>query len=301
MTPKAVAERDTITSLDAAAGLARSLRARQWLKNGFVLAPLLFSGELTDPLQVARAFGAVACFCAAASAVYLFNDVMDRGRDRAHPSKRSRPIAAGTLPVSVAITAAVVLAVAAVAAGALIHAELGVIIVIYLGLQTAYSVLLKHEVIVDVMIIAAGFVLRVVGGAAAIAVDPSVWLIGCTGLLALMLAIGKRHGEVVTAGSRATDQRDVLADYSLPFLNAALVISAGAALAAYAIYSIEGAPEGAVLALTLPFPLYGILRYLWLVLHRHEGGSPTALVYSDRRLQVAILLWIVTSVLIIAL
>ena len=195
------------------------------------------------------------------------------------------------MPVAAAVAVALVLAAASVACGALIHAELGLVIAVYLGLQTAYSLLLKHEVIVDVMIIAAGFVLRVVGGAVAIAVDPSVWLIGCTGLLALMLAIGKRHGEVVTAGSRATDQRDVLADYSLPFLNAALVISAGAALAAYAIYSIDGSPEGSVLALTLPFPLYGILRYLWLVLHRHEGGSPTALVYFDRRLQIAILLW----------
>ena len=282
--------------------IGRSMRPRQWLKNGFVVAPALFGQTLTDPDDIAKVAEAVACFCAISSGLYLFNDVIDREQDRHHPRKRLRPVAAGELSVRAALTGSAVLVVAALAGAALVAPLFLAVVAAYGVLTVAYSLVLKYEVILDVMAIAGGFVLRVAGGAAAVDVEPSVWIFICTGSLALLLAFGKRRHE--GASLTTVDpirHRRVLADYSATFVEAMMVLTAGATLVAYAVYTASEPAASHHLAASLPFVVYGVIRYLWLVLHRHEGESPTALVWEDRPLQITIVGWVVAVAILLAL
>lgn len=267
------------------------MRPRQWVKNAFVLAPLVFSGEIRHAEPVLRALGAVAVFCLAASAIYLINDVLDRAADRAHPTKRFRPIAAGRVSVGTAVGVAVVLMVVAAAGAFVIDWRLGVIAAAYVLISVAYSAWLKHVVIIDVFTVASGFVLRVLGGAAAIDVEPSIWLIICMGFLALMLGFGKRRGEARLLADGAVDHRAVLAHYSATFADAMVILTAGLALAAYAAYSATGRPADRHMAVTLPFVMYGVFRYLWLIFHRDRGDSPTELALSDPAIVLAVVGW----------
>lgn len=277
-----------------------SLRPKQWIKNGFVATPALFGHQLGDPEEVLRVLAGVGCFCAASGGLYLFNDVVDRENDRRHPEKRNRPIAAGLIDVRSALIAAAALVILALAAGLALEPLFFVTLAGYCGLTVLYTFVLKHEVILDVMSIAAGFVLRVLAGAAIVDVRPSVWILICTGLLAILLGFAKRRHETITlSGDRAT-HRQVLADYSVSFLDAMIIISAGMTLAAYAVYTATGEPGTHHLAATLPFVLYGVFRYLWLVYHRHEGGNPTELVWSDRGLMITVALWLVTAAALLA-
>jgi len=281
----------------------RSLRPVQWLKNGFVLAPIVFSGRIGDPDSWLRSLLAVAAFCAASSATYLVNDLLDREADRQHPTKRNRPIASGDLGVGAAIAAAVALvgvaAVAAFALGGWFPALLGG----YLALTLLYSALLKELVFVDVLVVAAGFVLRVVGGAIAIDVPVSRWLLLCAYLLALYLALGKRRAELALLGEGAGTHRVVLGHYTLPLVDQAISVVLGATVLAYTLYTL--APETVAkvgsegLMATVPVVLYGLFRYLYL-LHRHElGGSPTRVLLIDRPLLACVVVWLIVAAVVV--
>jgi 4-hydroxybenzoate polyprenyltransferase len=283
--------------------LVRSLRPEQWLKNGFVFAPVVFSGHLTDGPSLLRTAAAVAAYCCAASATYLVNDLVDRESDATHPVKRHRPIAAGL----VTSTAALAAAVALVALGGAIAAWLGTafagVLGGYLALTLLYSLALKRAVFVDVLVVSAGFVLRVVGGAVAIDVPVSRWLLLCAYLLALYLALGKRRSELVLLGDGAGAHRAVLGQYTLPLVDQAIPVVLGATVLAYTLYTVAPDTVAKVgsegLMATVPLVLYGLFRYLY-VLHLHElGGSPTRALLTDRPLLISVLVWLVTAAAII--
>lgn len=283
-----------------AALLVAGARPRQWVKNGFVALPLLFAQRGDDLELVVVVAAAIACFCAASSGVYLINDVLDREEDRVHPRKSLRPVASGALSVRAALTAAAVLLSLALAGGLFVTIPFALTLVAYLAVSLTYTVWLKHQVLLDVMAIAAGFVLRVVAGAAAIAVRPSDWILMCTGLLALMLGFAKRRGEVLALAARGVDHRRVLADYSVPFLDAMLYLTAGVTVVSYAVYTTTGAPADAHMVATVPLVLYGVMRYLWLAISRDQGESPTAVIWEDRPMQVCVIAWAVLSAVLLA-
>jgi len=244
-----------------------------------------------------------AIFCALSGSVYLFNDVADRDADRAHPLKSARPIASGRLSARTAVIAAGFLGAGAIQAAMLIRPELGLVAGSYLILLLVYSAFLKHVVIVDVLTIAAGFVLRAVAGAVAVTVPISHWLLVCTTLLALFLALSKRRHELTLLAEGATDHRRILEEYSPYLLDQMVGVVTASTLVAYAIYATS--PETAErlgtdrLGLTIPFVLYGIFRYLYLVHQRRGGGSPSALLLTDRPLLVCVALWAASVVLIL--
>jgi len=299
--PAADTTRPPVASRIAApAAVLRMLRPKQWIKNAFVIAPALFGRELGDASTALVVAAAVACFCAISSAVYLVNDVLDREEDRRHPVKRHRPVAAGLVSVRTALAAAGVLAALAAAGALALDPWFALVLGGYAVNATAYSLWVKHEVVLDVFSIAAGFVLRVVAGAVVVRVEPSAWILICTGLLALMLGFGKRRGELSTLQEEAAGHRAVLTQYSHGFLDAMLVLTGGATLTSYAVYTATGEPASRHLAATLPFVVYGVTRYLWLALHRHEGENPTALVWEDRALQVTLVLWAATAAVLLA-
>jgi 4-hydroxybenzoate polyprenyltransferase len=283
--------------------LIRSTRPEQWLKNGFVLAPMVFSGLLDDPGAWARSLLAVAAFCAASSAVYLVNDVLDREADRRHPSKCNRPIAAGEISVGAALTAAVVLAAAAMAAAFVLGGWFPAVLGSYILLVVLYSAVLKRVVFVDVLVLAAGFVLRVVGGAVAINVPVSRWLLLCAYLLALYLALGKRRSELALLGEGAGTHREVLGHYTLGLVDQAISVVLGATVLAYTLYTVAPDTVAKVgsegLMATVPVVLYGLFRYLYL-LHRHDlGGSPTRVLVTDRPLLLTVVIWLGVAAVVI--
>jgi len=279
-----------------------SLRPHQWTKNLFVLAALGFSKHLFDGDAATRAGVALAVFCLLSGAVYLVNDLADAERDRLHPSKRTRPIASGALPVSVARTAAVLLLALALAAAAALSVGFLLCALGYVALNLAYSFGLKNVVILDVLAISLGFVLRAVAGAYAIEVVFSDWLLVCTILLALFLALAKRRHELVTLEDAAA-HRSILAEYSPYLLDQMIAVVTASCLTAYAFYTL--APETVEkyrtdrLAYTIPFVIYGIFRYLYIVHRKEQGGSPSDVLLTDRPLLVAVALWAVAVVAIV--
>lgn len=282
--------------------LLLSLRPHQWIKNVVVLAALVFSKHLFDGDAVALAALAVASFCALASAVYLINDLADLEQDRLHPLKRTRPLASGALAPRAARLSAAGLVVAALAASAWIGPGFLACASGYLALNLSYSFALKHVVILDVLSVALGFVLRAVAGAVAIGVHFSPWLLVCTILLALFLALAKRRHELVTL-ERAAAHRQILAEYTPYLLDQMIGVVTASCLTAYAFYTL--APETVEkyrterLALTIPFVIYGIFRYLYLVHRKDQGGSPTDVLLTDRPLLVAVALCAIAMVLIV--
>jgi 4-hydroxybenzoate polyprenyltransferase len=286
-----------------ATALIRSLRPTQWLKNGFVLAPIVFSGRIDDPDAWGRSLLAAAAFCAASSATYLVNDVLDRESDRLHPTKRNRPIASGEVSVATALATAVILIVAATAVSFVIGGWFPAVLGGYLVLTILYSSLLKEAVFVDVLVVAAGFVLRVVGGAVAIDVPISTWLLLCAYLLALYLALGKRRAEIALLGEEAGNHRVVLGHYTLAMVDQAISVVLGATVLAYTLYTVAPDTVAKVgsegLMATVPVVLYGLFRYLYL-LHRHElGGSPTKVLITDRPLLACVVVWIGIAAIVI--
>ena len=283
-------------------GLVVSLRPRQWVKNLFLFAGLVFGQKLFTP-AVWTAGAAFLIFCALSGAVYLLNDVADRERDRLHPDKRHRPVAAGHLSVPAAVTAAIVLIVAGLAASVWLSRGFALAALSYVALLTAYSAWLKHLVIVDVLVVAIGFVLRAVAGALAVQVAISGWLLICTFLIALFLALGKRRHEVLTLEGAAPQHRAILAEYSAALLDQMIAVVTASTVTAYALYTMS--PETvakfhtALLPATLPFVLYGIFRYLYLLYQRHLGGNPADAVLRDRALLLNTLLWTGSVLLII--
>ena len=282
--------------------LVVSLRPRQWVKNLFVFGGLVFSQRLFTA-SVWPALGAFAIFCALSGAIYLFNDVADRDKDRLHPSKRERPIASGLLAIPVALGSAIVLIVVGLAAAAALSPRFAVVALAYVGLLSLYSAALKHVVIVDVLTVAIGFVLRAVGGALAIGVDISGWLLICMILIALFLALGKRRHEYLTLDGEAARHRPILAEYSAGLLDQMIAVVTASTVTAYALYTMS--PETVakfhtqLLPATLPFVLYGIFRYLYLLYRRQLGGNPSELFLNDRALLLNTVGWILSVLLII--
>jgi 4-hydroxybenzoate polyprenyltransferase len=275
--------------------LVRSMRPAQWAKNLFVLAPLVFAHGLRQVGVLESGLIAFVAFCATSSAVYLFNDLRDRELDRNHPLKRLRPVASGELPVAVAAVAALALTVAgfalAVPLGRGFTATLG----IYLAINLLYTLGLKRVVILDVLVIGVGFVLRVVGGAEAIGVEVSRWLLLCTIFLALFLAFSKRRHELEILAERASDQRRVLSQYSATFLDQMINVVTASAVVCYALYAV--APETGekydtrYLMYTIPMVLFGIFRYLYLVYQRPGRRNPTEAILRDGPFLVNLLIW----------
>lgn len=276
---------------------ARLFRPHQWVKNCFVLAPLLFSGKALDGASQLSSLLAFLVFCGLASSVYIFNDAVDRESDRAHPIKRKRPIASGEVGVGPALVVGALLLAASITASFLVSPALGGIAVSYLALNVLYSVRLKHVVIIDVFAISAFFVLRLLAGAAAVSVRPSVWLILCGGLLSLYLGFAKRRHELVLLGNgSAADHRAVLTQYSTPFLDQLSVVLLSVTIVSYIMYTLESETAQSVggesLSYSTVFVLYGVLRYLYLV-HRREDGNPAETLLTDKGLMAAVILWVV--------
>ncbi|HWR96997.1 MAG TPA: decaprenyl-phosphate phosphoribosyltransferase [Candidatus Methanoperedens sp.] len=278
------------------AAIVRSARPGQWVKNVLVFAPLVFAQQALEPRAVGGTLAAFALFCLASGAVYLVNDLLDRDQDRLHPDKRRRPIAAGELAPAPAATAAALAGAGALGGAALVDPRLALVLGIYLAQSLAYSRALKHVVILDVMTIALGFVLRVVAGGVAAGVALSTWLLLCTSLLALFLGFGKRRHELVLLEAEATAHRPILSEYSPYFLDQMIAVVTTSTLVCYALYTMDPAVHQklhtARLPLTIPFVLYGIFRYLYLVHQKEGGGDPSQVVLADRPLLVNILLWI---------
>jgi 4-hydroxybenzoate polyprenyltransferase len=275
----------------------RLIRPQQWIKNCFVLAPLLFSGKALESTAQLRSILAFLVFCGLASSVYIFNDVIDRAADRAHPVKRARPIASGEVGVGPALVVAALALAASVTSAFLVSPALGGIAVSYLALNVLYSVWLKHVVIVDVFAVSAFFILRLLAGAAAVDVRPSVWLILCGGLLSLYLGFAKRRHELVLLGvPSAGDHRAVLAQYSTQFLDQLSVVLLSVTIVSYIMYTLESDTAqlvgGEALSYSTVFVLYGVLRYLHLV-HRQADGNPTDTLLTDRGLLAAVVLWVI--------
>jgi 4-hydroxybenzoate polyprenyltransferase len=296
-------ERVRASGRPVAVSLLRSLRPSQWTKNLIVFAGLIFGQRLLDPQAVLTSVLAFIVFCALSSVVYLINDVADRAADRQHPLKRNRPIASGEVSVRLALGTALVLGAAALAAAFALRFSFGVVATGYLALLAFYSGPLKHVVIIDVLTIAIGFVLRAVAGAVVIDVEIGHWLLIATVLLALFLALSKRRHELVLLAEGATSHRRILQEYSPYLLDQMISVVTASTLVAYAIATVS--PETVQtfgtnkLGLTLPFPLYGIFRYLYLVHQKEGGGSPSDLLLNDRPLLLCVVLWAGAVALII--
>jgi 4-hydroxybenzoate polyprenyltransferase len=292
-----------VPPLSVVIDLFTTLRPEQWTKNLIVFAALIFARRLFDMSALVVSGAAFLVFCALSGVVYLVNDVMDRESDRRHPLKCRRPIASGALSAQTAWIAAVILAALALGAAWVISPLFAAIALAYLTLMSLYSGLFKRMVILDVLSIAIGFVMRAIAGGIVIAVPISQWLLVCTILLALFLALAKRRHELVLLADGATEHRQILAEYSPYLLDQMISVVTASVVTAYIFYAIS--PETVqkfdtnLLGLTIPFPLYGIFRYLYLVHQKKEGGSPAAMLLNDRPLLTCVVLWVAVVVVII--
>ena len=283
--------------------LVRTLRPRQWVKNGLLFAGLVFDRQLT-PSHLPAILHTIAgfiIFCLLSGVVYIINDIMDADADRMHPQKRLRPIASRELPVQVAVVVAIVLIVLLCPASYLLSPSFAAIALIYFLSNLAYSKWLKHIPIMDVITIASGFVLRVGAGVSLIQVARfSPWLYVVTTLASLYVGFGKRRAELALLADEANAHRRVLDGYTIPLLDQFITIVSGTTIIAYSLYtfSAPNLPDDHVMMLTIPFVLYGIFRYLYLIQVKHFGGAPEDVLFSDHPLQLTILLWGI-SVLII--
>jgi 4-hydroxybenzoate polyprenyltransferase len=282
----------------------RLLRPSQWIKNAFVFAPLVFSKHLFDPQLFIVALKGFISFSVVSSAVYVFNDIFDRDADAAHPLKRNRPIASGAISISAASFFSAVLLCAAALVGFSLPQGFQIILLAYLVLQLLYSIALKKIVILDVFIIASGFMLRVLAGAEVINVMISHWIILCTMFLSLFLALAKRRGEIVLfRHTDNTSERKVLEQYDIQFLDNTMVITSSGMAIAYALYTVADRTVAAFgtdyLIFTTIFVLFGIFRYLFLVMRKNMGENSVAIIFRDRPMFINLCLWFLSCVVII--
>jgi 4-hydroxybenzoate polyprenyltransferase len=285
--------------------LVETLRPQQWVKNGFIFAALMFSQSLTRWDRCRQVLLAALVFCLVSSATYVLNDIMDASEDRHHPIKKLRPIASGRLDVMTAgIVGAILGAVGLIAAWRL-NSSFFAIVAAYLALNVLYSLFLKRVFLLDVFIVAAGFLFRVIAGGLVIHVAISPWLIVCTTLLALFIALSKRRHELVLLGDRASNHRAILADYSPYFLDQLISIVTASTVVSYALYTlspdVQSKFPGKRLEMTIPFVLFGIFRYLYLIHHGEQGGNPTRSLFTDPVLLSVVLFWAASVILIIYL
>ncbi len=275
--------------------LLRALRPVQWVKNAFVLAPLVFAEQLTDPQVLGRAALAFLAFCFAASTIYLVNDLRDREEDRLHPLKQHRPIASGALSVSVATAAAAVLGVVSLALSLYFGAAFTVLLAVYLGINLLYSAGLKKVVILDVMAVSSGYVIRVMAGGEAVGVSVSNWLLLCTIFLALFLILSKRRHELVLLADDAAEHRSVLSHYSPAFLDQMINVVTASTVVSYALYAVDAATIERFgsdrLVYTMPLVLFGVFRYLYLTYQRQQRRNPTEAVLTDVPSLANLLVW----------
>jgi len=273
----------------------RLIRIKHWVKNVFIFAPLIFSLNFYKPSYIGRTLIMYAAFCLAASAVYVFNDIADRRRDRLYPKKKDRPIASGAVPVPSALILSAVLFLAAVAVSGLLGLPPVLIVLAYTGMNVAYSLLLKNQTFVDVMVIATGFLLRVVAGAFAIDVELTHWMLLTTFFLSLFLGFGKRRKEVLVTGG-STSHRAVFQDYTVELLNSLIIISSSLTIITYSLYVVT---SNTMIALgrdkfiaTIPFVVFGVFRYMFLIYRQNNGGDPAELLLKDKVMLIDIALWI---------
>jgi 4-hydroxybenzoate polyprenyltransferase len=281
--------------------LIKTMRPKQWLKNVFVFAPLVFDLKLGNIRYVLCTVAGYVLLCVISGCVYIVNDLVDREKDRLHPRKRKRPIARGSLSVGQALGGLVVLLPAGLVAGFVLDPLFGLVLAGYLVLQTAYSFFLKEVVIIDVLTIATGFMMRVGAGVPLVEAERfSPWMYTCMGLLALFIGFGKRRHELVLLAENANTHRKILQEYSLPLLDQIIGIVIAATLTAYAFYtfSAPNLPANHLMMLTIPFLLYAMFRYLYLVQVKGLGGEPADIVLQDRPLQVGVFLWGLIVILI---
>ncbi|MBW3622348.1 MAG: decaprenyl-phosphate phosphoribosyltransferase [Armatimonadetes bacterium] len=284
------ARRNTIPAL------FQGMRPKQWVKNLFVFAGLVFTGNIANLPLLGITLAAFAAFCAVASGLYLINDVRDRNEDRFHPTKKNRPIASGRLTPGFALGASAVLILGALALAWAINPPFFAIVILYLILTMAYTAGLKNVVILDLLLLASGFVIRAAAGALAIQVAISPWLLICTTLVALFLGLGKRRHELVLLSEGAGKHRRALEDYTLPFIDQMLSVVTAATLVAYMLYAFNSqtAKEHDWMLLTTPFVVYGLFRYLYLIHVKREGGSPENALLDDRATLINFALWTLT-------
>jgi len=284
-------------------GLIVTMRPIQWSKNGFAFAAILFDRQLSQAEPLARVVTTFILLCLVSSTIYLINDLVDIERDRLHPRKRNRPLPSGQLPIGWAVAAAAVMPVIALAASLLLTWKLTAVLLAYLALHTAYSFFLKNIVLLDVFAIAGGFVLRVVAGIVVIDVTHfSPWLYLCAGLLALFLAIGKRRQELILLAEDAENVRATYKDYNMPLLDDMLRMVTTGSVLTYMLYTVEATTirvNGYSMMLTIPFVVYGVFRYLFLIHVRGKGSTPDELLFEDMPLLLAVVLWVGTAGLVL--
>lgn len=274
--------------------LIKTMRLRQWTKNGFIFFGLIFDKQLFSVQPFLRTLEGFALFCLISSAVYLFNDIADVEADRNHPEKKFRPIASGKLPISVALGTAILLAVIALPLGYFLSPIFAVILTSYLVINLLYSRWLKHISILDVLIVSSGFVLRVGAGVALITVERfSPWLYMITVLFSLYIGLGKRRAEMNLLAQGASAHRKVFEGYTIPLLDQYITIVSGMTIVAYSLYtfSAPNLPANHTMMLTIPFVVYGIFRYLQLIQTGHAAGAPDEVALKDRPLQLTVVLW----------
>ena len=281
----------------------REIRPRQWTKNLALFAGVIFARKFFEAESAIKAVLAFIDFCLVSSAIYLINDIKDIESDRLHPIKKDRPIAAGRISVGAAWTAAVIFAIAALTLGYLLNYQFFIFVTLYFFVMVAYSFFLKHIVIVDIMVIAGGFVCRAVAGAKVVEVSISSWLLVCTIFIALFLIISKRRHEVILLGDDAKGHRKILEEYGGKFLDQLIAIVTAATLMSYMLYTVDPITEEKFhthnLILTSPLVIFGVFRYLYLVYQKNKGGRPEQLLLTDLPLLAAIILWALMVVVII--
>lgn len=285
--------------------IVRSMRPKQWVKNLLVFAPLIFSQNLFNAIKLLETFAGFIAFCLVSGAVYIINDILDRENDRSHPKKKFRPIAAGEINVGTAGIAAVLAVVLGIGGGFVLTLRFGLLILSYFILQLAYSLYLKKIVVLDVMVVATGFAIRAISGTFLVQVQISPWLFVCAILLALFLALAKRRHELLYLEGGGISHRSVLGKYSETLLDQMIAVATSSTVIAYCLYTI--APETVHkfkthnLILTVPFVLYGIYRYLYLVYRKEEGGAPEKVLFTDVPLIIDIVLWLLSVVAVLYL
>jgi 4-hydroxybenzoate polyprenyltransferase len=284
-----------------ALSLVEALRPRQWTKNAVVFAAIVFDGRLFEPGALLSVAVAAFLFCLVSSAGYLFNDLRDLQADQLHPIKRNRAIPSGRVSHRTAVATIVAIYLTTIPVAILLSPAFAGILLVYILLMSLYSRWLKNLVILDVFVISAGFILRAIGGAVVVGIPISPWLYVCTILLALFIGFAKRRHELVLLEGDAGDHRKNLADYSVALLDQFILIVAGAVIIAYSLYTFDSPalPDDGRMMLTIPFVLYGLFRYLYLVHQLHLGGAPEHLVLEDRPLLLTVLLWGAVSVLLL--
>jgi 4-hydroxybenzoate polyprenyltransferase len=296
--------RDFSQELAVLIALIKTMRPSQWTKNLVIFVPLVFDEKLFQIEPLTRTLIGFVMLCLISGAVYLINDLVDIEKDRQHPTKRNRPLASGQLSKSVATAAAILIPAVVLPLSFLLDPAFGLILTGYLVLQIAYSFWLKNMVIIDVLVIAAGFVLRVAAGVPLVHAERfSPWLYLFTTLLALFLALGKRRQEIALLKSQASNARAVLDHYSLPFVDEMMAVVTAGTLMTYALYtfSAPNLPENHTMMLTIPFVIYGIFRYLYVIHIQGNGGAPDEVLLTDRPLQVSVVVFGLAVVVILYL